>query len=150
MLSVIAGPDPRDRHSIPGGDVDWLAAARPTEHLGLRIGYCGDWGGLPLDPEVRAICATAAEKFATVLGCVVEEVPPPFGWEIEAFRTIVAMDTDIAGLRRLHDQQLLGHVGIPIGDPRLGKHPQAIALGVATEFLGRTKGHKASRQESAG
>lgn len=29
MLSVLAGPDPRDRHSIPCGDVDWVLAAQP-------------------------------------------------------------------------------------------------------------------------
>lgn len=101
MLSVIAGPDPRDRHSIPCGDVDWLGSVRPVDRLGLRIAYCADWGGRPLDPEVRAVCAAAAERFASALGCIVEEVPPPFGWEIDAFRTIVAMDTDIAGLRRV-------------------------------------------------
>ena len=49
-----------------------------------------------------------------------------------------------------HGAASIARVDCPIGDPRLGKHPQAIALGVATEFLGRTKGHTASRQESAG
>lgn len=101
MLSVIAGPDPRDRHSIPCGDVDWRAAAVPVDRLNLRIAYCADWGGQPLDPEVRSICDAAAARLASALGCTVEETPPPFGDEIEAFRTIVAMDTDIEGLRRM-------------------------------------------------
>jgi aspartyl-tRNA(Asn)/glutamyl-tRNA(Gln) amidotransferase subunit A len=101
LLSVITGPDPRDRHSIPCSDIDWLASARATETLGLRIAYCADWGGRPLDREVRAICDAAARAFASELGAIVEETPPPFGWEIEAFRTIVAADTDIAGLRRM-------------------------------------------------
>jgi len=101
MLSVIAGPDPRDRHSIPCSDLDWRAAATPTEHLNLCIAYCADWGGQPLDPEVRSICDAAVMLFASELGCMVEETPPPFGDEIEAFRTIVAMDTDIGGLRRM-------------------------------------------------
>jgi len=102
VLSVIAGPDARDRHSIPSADIDWrAAAARPPDRLGLRIAYCADWGGLPLDPEVRAACAAAANVFATDLGCDVEETPPPFGWEIETFRAIVAMDSDADGLRAL-------------------------------------------------
>ena len=101
MLSVITGPDPRDRHSIPCADIDWLAAARPVDRLGLRVAYCADWGGLPLDPEVRAICDRAVARFASDLGCVVETPPPPFGNEIDTFRTIVAMDTDIAGLKRM-------------------------------------------------
>ena len=49
-----------------------------------------------------------------------------------------------------HAAASIARLDCPIGDPRLGKHPQAIALGVATAFLGRTKDHKASRQESAG
>lgn len=100
MLSVIAGPDPRDRHSIPCADLDWL---RPVDDapLGLRVAYCADWGGRPLDREVRAICDAAARRFADDLGCIVEETAPPFGWEIETFRAIIALDTDIDGLRRL-------------------------------------------------
>jgi xanthine dehydrogenase accessory factor len=29
----------------------------------------------------------------------------------------------------------VGAIRCPIGDPALGKHPQAIAIGVAAEFL---------------
>ncbi len=32
----------------------------------------------------------------------------------------------------------VARIDCPIGDPALGKHPQAIAVGVAAEFLGRT------------
>lgn len=98
MLSVIAGPDPRDRHSIPCADVDWLGAARPSAR-GLRIAYCADWGGLPLDGEIRAACDAAVDVFATALGCTVERTPPPFPFDIEMFRAIVAADTDLGGLR---------------------------------------------------
>lgn len=100
MLAVIAGPDPRDRHSIPCTDVDWVSAARPAPQS-LRVAYCADWGGLPLDPEVRAVTDEAARVFAAELGCEVEITPPPIAWDIETFRTIVAADTDIAGLRAM-------------------------------------------------
>jgi aspartyl-tRNA(Asn)/glutamyl-tRNA(Gln) amidotransferase subunit A len=100
MLSVIAGQDQRDRHSIPCDDVDWIGAARPDK-LNLRVAYCADWGGRPLDPEVREICDAAARAFERDLGCLVEVTEPPFGWEIETFRAVVAMDTDVAGLRRM-------------------------------------------------
>ena len=49
-----------------------------------------------------------------------------------------------------HGAASIARIDCPIGDPGLGKHPQAIALGVATEFLRRAKGQHASRQESAG
>lgn len=100
LLSVIAGPDPRDRHSIPCSDVDWMIDGEDRP-LGLRIAWCADWGGLPLDPEVRAVCGAAARVFESDLGCVVEETPPPFEWDIETFRAVVAMDTDFAGLKEL-------------------------------------------------
>jgi xanthine dehydrogenase accessory factor len=48
-----------------------------------------------------------------------------------------------------HNPQSIARIDCPIGDPGLGKHPQAIAVGVATTFLryGKTN---ASRQENAG
>lgn len=48
-----------------------------------------------------------------------------------------------------HPPAVIARIDCPIGDPGLGKHPQAIALGVATAFLRRKLQH-ASRQESAG
>jgi xanthine dehydrogenase accessory factor len=41
-----------------------------------------------------------------------------------------------------HSPAQIARIGCPIGDPALGKHPQAIALGVATALL-RTTGMKA-------
>lgn len=43
----------------------------------------------------------------------------------------------------------IARIDCPIGDPTLGKHPQAIAVGVASALLRRPK-NNASRQESAG
>ena len=34
-----------------------------------------------------------------------------------------------------HDEPAIGRIACPIGDPRLGKHPQAIAVGVAAALL---------------
>lgn len=48
-----------------------------------------------------------------------------------------------------HPPGVIARIECPIGDPSLGKHPQAIAVGVAAAFLGRAKAN-ASRQESAG
>lgn len=44
----------------------------------------------------------------------------------------------------------IARIDCPIGDPSLGKHPQAIAVGVAMAFLRRDKRTNASRQENAG
>lgn len=49
-----------------------------------------------------------------------------------------------------HGAASIARIECPIGEPGLGKHPQAIALGVATAFLRRARAHIASPQESAG
>ncbi|WP_151717766.1 xanthine dehydrogenase accessory protein XdhC [Gemmobacter serpentinus] len=67
---------------------------------------------------------------------------------------VIGSATKAARFRaRLHD---LGHLPVeiqriacPIGDRSLGKHPQAIALGVATAFLKRADAPE-NRQEKAG
>ena len=104
MLSVIAGPDPRDRHSIPGGDVDWIAAATPTSLRGLRVAYSADWGYAAVDPEVRRIVSGAARVFETELGCIVEEANPGFSDPAAAFWALVALETDLAGMRAMVDR----------------------------------------------
>jgi xanthine dehydrogenase accessory factor len=48
-----------------------------------------------------------------------------------------------------HSDPQITRIRCPIGDPALGKHPQAIAIGVAQEILHRQVTH-ASRQENAG
>ncbi len=48
-----------------------------------------------------------------------------------------------------HPPGVIARIDCPIGDPSLGKHPQAIAVGVASAFLRQAK-TTASRQESAG
>jgi aspartyl-tRNA(Asn)/glutamyl-tRNA(Gln) amidotransferase subunit A len=101
MLSVITGPDPRDRLSIPAGDVDWLAAARVGDMRGKRIAYSADWGYAAVDPEVRRVVGEAVRAFETDLGCIVEEADP--GWEnpYPAFWALVAQESDLTGMRKM-------------------------------------------------
>lgn len=47
-----------------------------------------------------------------------------------------------------HSAPALARIDCPIGAPHLGKHPQAIAIGVATAFL--TPKHQVQLQENAG
>jgi len=43
MLAVMAGPDARDRWSLPADGLDWQAAARPVERLGLKAAPWTRW-----------------------------------------------------------------------------------------------------------
>ena len=76
MLSVMAGPDNRDRLSLPAGEIDFVNAAR-GDVKGLKVAWSPDLGYAPVDPEVRAITQKAARQFED-LGCKVEEISADF------------------------------------------------------------------------
>ena len=102
MLSVIAaGPDMRDRYSIPGPEFDWNEAAKVTSLKGLRVAYSADWGYAPVDPEVRRVVGEAVKVFESELGCIVEEAHP--GWDDPGpyFWTLVAAESDLSGMRAM-------------------------------------------------
>lgn len=113
MLSVIAGPDPRDQRSIPTGDIDWTGAADNSDIKGLKIAYSADWGYAAVDPEVREIVGNAVQVFADDLGCTVEEAHP--GWEDPIFTwlCIVMNESDLVGMRKMveeHGQHMTPHL----------------------------------------
>jgi aspartyl-tRNA(Asn)/glutamyl-tRNA(Gln) amidotransferase subunit A len=101
FLAATAGPDLRDRWSLPDEGVDWARAVEAPPPRGLRIAYCPRWADGPLDLEVAAVVAAAALRFERDLGASVEEVAAPFGDLIEMDRALIALETDLTGLRRL-------------------------------------------------
>ena len=101
MLSVIAGPDRRDRWSLPAGDVDWLAAPKTELKRGLKALYWPRWRDQPIEPAVSAAVTAAVEAFARAFGVEVETGLPPDIDIASAFPTIIALETDLTGLRRL-------------------------------------------------
>jgi aspartyl-tRNA(Asn)/glutamyl-tRNA(Gln) amidotransferase subunit A len=96
MLSVMAGPDPRDRWSLPAGDVDWRASARPVDRLGLKVAYCPQWEDVPVTSAVRALCDHAVATFEA-LGCAVEALDAPVSGLVAMRRALIALETDIGG-----------------------------------------------------
>jgi aspartyl-tRNA(Asn)/glutamyl-tRNA(Gln) amidotransferase subunit A len=101
FLAAVVGPDLRDRHSLPDEGVDWAAAAAAPLPRPLRIAWCPKWAGLPVDPEVQLLTESAAHRLAAATGGVIETVQSPIGDLIEPSRAIVAMETDLTGLRKL-------------------------------------------------
>ena len=100
MMSVMAGPDMRDRHSIPCNDVDWLASLeKPLS--GLRIAFSADFGYIAVDPEVRDIVTHAARRFARELGAELDEVDPGIADEGATFAALVAFESDLTGMRHM-------------------------------------------------
>ncbi|MBI1878659.1 MAG: amidase [Chloroflexi bacterium] len=71
-LNVIAGPDERDRNSLPAAGLDYLAAC-DGDLNGLRVAWSPDLGYATVDPQVRRITEAAALRFSE-FGCAVEAV----------------------------------------------------------------------------
>ncbi|MFI5660386.1 amidase [Streptomyces sp. NPDC051684] len=101
MLSVLAGPDPRDRHSIPCADVAWTRR-RPAGPL--RIAYSPDLGRVAVDPDVRRVADDAAKVFEKGLGAEVDRIDLQLPDFSEAFGAIIAAETDLTGMRELADR----------------------------------------------
>lgn len=75
LLDVISGPDPRRPLPV---ECTPVAPLVPAETKGLRIGWLGDWGGAFPVEEGILDNSRAALSVLEDLGCVVEEVAPPF------------------------------------------------------------------------
>ena len=113
MLSVIgSGPDARDRHSLPKPDFDWMASCHGGVK-GLRVAYSADWGYAAVDPEVRKVVGDAVKVFERDLGCIVEEAHPGFEDPYLAFWGVVALESDLRGLRAMvakHGHHMTPHI----------------------------------------
>jgi aspartyl-tRNA(Asn)/glutamyl-tRNA(Gln) amidotransferase subunit A len=76
MLRVMAGPDERDRNSLPADGTDYLQVLGEGIR-GLRAAWSPDLGYAVVDPAVRDACEGAAQAFEG-LGCRVEPAAPGF------------------------------------------------------------------------
>ena len=86
LLSVMAGPDPRD----PGcysSDPSRFFGSLERSLKGIRVAWCPDLGGLPLDPRVRTVLEGQRKTFED-LGCIVEPACPDLTDADKIFLTI--------------------------------------------------------------
>lgn len=105
VLDVVAGPDPRDRFSLP--DTGASYAASLAEPIGeLRVAWSPDLGYAAVEPGVRESTAAAAAVFES-LGCQVSEVVP--GWDDPYPSLDVIWSAGNAG-RHLHDLEQVRHL----------------------------------------
>ncbi|HEX9144190.1 MAG TPA: amidase family protein, partial [Candidatus Binatia bacterium] len=88
LLSLMAGPDPRDPAVYPS-DPSLFAAALDRSFKETRVAWCPDLGGLPLDRRVRAVLEARRRTFED-LGCIVDEAHPDLSGAEEIFLTIRA------------------------------------------------------------
>lgn len=97
MLSVLSGPTPKDRHSLPREAIAW-ADLDPSHLKGKRIAFSADLGFAAVDPEIAALAEGAARTLASEAGAELEIACPAVGDLTPAFIALVALDTDRQGL----------------------------------------------------
>lgn len=100
MMAATAGPDMRDRHSLPEAGFDWMAC-RKDDGRKRRVAYSADWGYAAVDPEVRRIVDGAVKVFERDLGWIVEEANP--GWDdpLGGFFAVMMAESDLRGMREM-------------------------------------------------
>lgn len=102
-LSVLSGPSPYDRHSIPSSAVDWVLSDAGAMRK-ARVAYTHDLGFALVDSEVRSVFENAVELLKSVIGTV-ECAYPSVGNTEGLLDTLVALETDRAGLKAMAANQ---------------------------------------------
>lgn len=91
LLAAMAGADPRDPGCAPS-DPAVFAGTLERSFSGVRVAWCPDLGGLPLDHRVRGVLESQRHTFEA-LGCIVEEAHPDLAAAEEVFLTLRAFRT---------------------------------------------------------
>lgn len=85
-LSVMAGADPRDPQSFASNPHDF-SGSLDRDWRGVRVAWCPDLGGLPLDRRVRVVLDQQRSTLEA-MGCIVEDACPDFGNVNDIFLTL--------------------------------------------------------------
>lgn len=88
LLSVMAGADARDPACYPS-DAAGFGRSLDRDLKELRVAWCPDLGGLPLDRRVKDVLAGQRQSFVD-LGCRVEDAAPDLSGADEVFLTLRA------------------------------------------------------------
>lgn len=87
MLSIIAGPDPRDPQALLEPSSKFVGNLE-RDFKGVRIAWSQSLG-FPVDPQVTAVLENQRRVLGD-LGCIVEQTQPDFSEADEVFKTLRA------------------------------------------------------------
>ncbi|HUA47533.1 MAG TPA: amidase [Solirubrobacteraceae bacterium] len=88
MLTAIT--EPHAHYPLAHGDPGSFRGEIRGDLAGLRVAWCPDLGGLPIEPEVMAVLDDAQRRFID-LGCEVEDLALDLSGADEAFETLRAI-----------------------------------------------------------
>ena len=124
MLTAISAPDADSPLSY--GDPAEFAGELTGDLAGLRVAWCPDLGGLPIEPEVMAVLDDARGRLIA-LGCDVQDVALDLTRADEAFETLRALafartfGPGLAALRGIAKDTLIRNVeqGLALDGPAI-------------------------------
>ncbi len=105
LLSVMAGPDPRDPISIPE-DPSQFRGALARDFKGCRIAWSRDLGQFPVEAAVIDVLEKALPAFAS-LGCAIEEAHPDFTGAADIFQVLRAQSFAFSRVKDLQEHRAL-------------------------------------------
>ena len=91
-LDVTAGPNERDRFSLPAPSIRYEPAIESLPVAGLRARWSPDLGFARCDPEVRIVAEAAARRLAAAAGLVIDDEPVRLTDPVRAWLGAGAMD----------------------------------------------------------
>jgi aspartyl-tRNA(Asn)/glutamyl-tRNA(Gln) amidotransferase subunit A len=106
LLSVIAGPDPRDSTSVDQLVPDY-SAALDTPPESLRIGVVREFFGAGLDPEIAAAVQEAIRVYEQAGATITEVSLPHSGYGVPAYYLVASSECS-SNLAR-YDGTIYGH-----------------------------------------
>jgi amidase len=126
MLTAITAPDVDS--PLSHGDPEAFAGELTGDLDGLRVAWCPDLGGLPIEPEVMAVLDQARGRLEA-LGCRVEDVALDLTGADEAFETLRGLafargfGPGLAALRGIAKETLIWNVeqGLALDAPAIGR-----------------------------
>ena len=138
MLTAISAPD---AHSpLSHGDPAAFEGELDGDLSGLRVAWCPDLGGLPIEPEVLGVLAGARDRLSA-LGAEVDDVALDLSAADEAFETLRALafarsfGPSLGALRPVAKDTLIWNVerGLALDSPAIA-HAVAARSTVFTMF----------------
>jgi amidase len=99
LLSVMAGPDPRDPISIQENPTRFQMSLE-RDFKDTRIAWSPDLGAFPVERAITEVIEKALPRFSD-LGCIIEEAHPDFSGANEIFQVLRAQIFAIGGVEDL-------------------------------------------------
>ncbi len=105
LLDVMAGPDARDRTSVPSPARRYVDALHHTDLSTLRVTWSSDLGFAVLDPEVARLCEVAARSFVAAIGAVIVDRPITLRDYVRTYASIEGVDKFVGVPRDLWEER---------------------------------------------